>query len=521
MISHDTFSTIRFISKLLFILKHTPQAALTACSILGGSDTCSKLILDMLVESSESEEIIELSKFAMAMVSSPREAASTMLLLSRMVKGMICNKDAAANLHRLDPSLSISTPNWIYTSPLSMATITTLLSHPSVINYVAVNPSLGWALLESTSEVVTCCKHHLSSEEEDDHDGSWTLKEESVLEILLGIVHLLGCPESYGLSDQANEILQEFSSCFLFDADSSDTKRNLFDVHFRKLVPKITVAAGSTVFPWKETDPSFLAMAALLKTIEGSTVSSNFDIAAPFFIHHMSGTEIVKDGEADEYSLRITLMSLLQSILSDETFHSLKHVSGTKITSARFRTDIILSLVLPNLVWRPGGLASALRKLSVATVFCLLRHLKGDDKPNSDTLAQLIPVLHSCLEDTESTTRELACVCLSSVLEQVSSDIFQAILETDARSIDTLQRSFLCLLDDSHNPCRVAACRALLALSALENQLLSCDKGLSSLEKVVSSLIVHVDDDEQEVRLAACEALSVLSALDLENQMPI
>eukprot|EP00984_Skeletonema_dohrnii_P016508 scaffold7349_cov129-Skeletonema_dohrnii-CCMP3373.AAC.13 len=464
---------------------NTHQAALTACSILGGSDTCSTLVLDMLTASSEDK--IELSKDAIAMISSPREAASTMLLLSRMVKGMICNEEAAVILRRVDPTLSLSTPNWIYTSPSSMATITMLLSHTSVTNYVAANPSLAWALLDTVSEVVKCCKHHLSIGE-DCHDGSWTLKEESVLEILIGIVHLLGCPEAYGLSSQANEVLHEFSSCFLCDADSDDTKRSLLDAHFRKLVLKITAAVEST-FPWKESDAAFSAMTALLRTVEGSTVSSNFEVVAPFFMHHMSSAEIAKEGEPEEYSLRITLMSVLQCILSDKTFHSLEDASGPKISPA----GIILSLVLPNLVWRAGGLASALRKLSVATVFSVLCHMKGTAEASalhSDILAQLIPVLHSCLEDTEPSTRELACVCLSLVLEQSSSEMIQAIWETNARIVDTLQHSLLSLLDDNHSPTRLAACRALKSFLTLR----------SPSEKVVSSLIVHLDDDEQEVK---------------------
>lgn len=476
---------IRFISNHISILTH--QAALNACSILGGSNTCSTLVLDMLVASNE--ENIELSIDAMAMISSPREAASTMLLLSRMVNGMICNEDAAAILRRLDSTstLSISAPNWIYTSPLSMATITTLLSHFSVTSIVSANPSFAWALLNAVSEVVKCCMHHLSSEEEV-HDDSWTLKEESVLEILICIVQLLGCKEAHGLSEQANEILQEFSSCFiLFDADHQNTTLSLLDVHFRKLVGKIADAADST-FPWKESDPTFIAMAALLQTVEGSTVLSNFDLAAPFFVQHMSSAEIDKGGEAEEYSLRMTLMSLLQCILSD---HSLVQVSGT--------TDILLSLVLPNLAWRPGGLASALRKLSVATVFSLLRHLKRDEDDSdselhADTLTQLIPVLHSCLEDTESCTREMACVCISLILENTSSKMIQKIWETDARVLDTLQPCVLSLLDDSHKPVRLSACRALKRLLTLVN------RELSSSEKVVSSLIVYLDDDDHDVR---------------------
>ncbi len=499
----DTFCVILFISYTFYFssCRHIIQAALAACSILGGSDTCSTRVLDMLTVSSKNN--VELSKDAivMIMISSPQEAASTMLLLSRMVKGMICNEDAAEILCKVDPTFSVSTPNWIYTSPSSMATITRLISNTSVTNHVSVNSSLAWALLDVISEVVKCCKHHLSIGEEG-HDCLWTLKEESVLEILIGIIHLLGCPETYGLSAQATAILQDFSSCFLCD----DVKRSLLDFHFRKLLPKITAAAESA-FPWKESDAAFLAMTALVRAAEGATVSSNFELVAPFFVHHMSSTEIAKEEEPEEYSLRITLMSLLQCILSDNTFHSIQHVSSGKITP----TNIILSLVLPNLVWRAGGLASALRKLSVATVFSLLCHMKRVDEASalhSDTLAQLIPVLHSCLEDTEPTTREIAAVCLALILEQSSSEVIQTIWITDARILDTLQPSLLSLLDDNHNPTRIAACRALKSILTQR----------SPSEKALSSLIVHLDDDDQEVKEQVHGVLhTVLELLLLSN----
>mmetsp|Transcript_12295 Transcript_12295/g.18847 ORF Transcript_12295/g.18847 Transcript_12295/m.18847 type:complete len:989 (-) Transcript_12295:103-3069(-) len=480
--------------------KDVLQAALAASSILGGSDTCSTRVLDMLTMSSKNN--VELSKDAIVMISSPQEAASTMLLLSRMVKGMICNEDAAEILCKVDPTFSVSTPNWIYTSPSSMATITRLISNTSVTNHVSVNSSLAWALLDVISEVVKCCKHHLSIGEEG-HDCLWTLKEESVLEILIGIVHLLGCPETYGLAAQATAILQDFSSCFLCD----DVKRSLLDFHFRKLLPKIT-AAAEYAFPWEESDAAFLAMTALVRAAEGATVSSNFELVAPFFVHHMSSTEIAKEEEPEEYSLRITLMSLLQCILSDNTFHSIQHVSSGKIAP----TNIILSLVLPNLVWRAGGLASALRKLSVATVFSLLCHMKRVDEASalhSDILAQLIPVLHSCLEDTEPTTREIAAVCIAFILEQSSSEVIQTIWITDARILDTLQPSLLSLLDDNHNPTRIAACRALKSILTQR----------SPSEKALSSLIVHLDDDDQEVKEQVHGVLhAVLELLLLSNK---
>jgi hypothetical protein len=111
---------------------------------------------------------------------------------------------------------------------------------------------LASALLDAVAEATNCCKHHLGREEDDhQHDNSWTLKEEWVLEILMSLVQILGCPTTYGLSSQARDILHDFSQCFLCEINSSDSKQSLLDIHFRKLASKLT--ANST-FPWKEID---------------------------------------------------------------------------------------------------------------------------------------------------------------------------------------------------------------------------------------------------------------------------
>ena len=458
------------------------------------------------------DEVEDVDLSEKSMISSPREATSTLLFLSRLVEGHTCNDDADRILKRLDPTLSISSANWMYNSPQSMTKITGVISHPSVTNCVADHMSLASALLDAVAELVKCCRYHLRSEEDDHQFDSWTLKEESVLEILICLVHLLGCPAAYGLSSQAREILQEFSCCFVYETDS-DTKQSLLDVHFRQLVSKLTADSS---FPWKETDAPFIALTALLQASKGSTVSSNFDLVAPFFLHHMSA----KDGEAEDYTMRIKLMSLLQLILSDVSFHHspLECASaggGNSTTSSVFTTETLFSLVLPNLVWRPGGLAAALRKLSVATVFSLLRHLLHSSTEISEMLTQFIPILHSCLDDTENSSRELACLCLSMVMEKTPPEIFQSVWKADARVIDTLQPRLLSLLDDNHNPVRLAACKALKSFLTLTNSIEKtsspCDRKLPSWENIVSIMTAHLDDDEKDVQEEVLDILRLLA----------
>merc|ERR1712172_156734 len=118
-------------------------------------------------------------------------------------------------------------------------------------------------------------------------------------------------------------------------------------------------------------------------------------MGAPFFISHLSTAAYSKntdggdgardqslkataskDDLAEEYSLRISLMALLQTILSDEGFS--RTLGAGPAFSAEFATDVLLSLVLPNLVWKVGGMASALRKLAAATLFSLLGHYRDE-----------------------------------------------------------------------------------------------------------------------------------------------
>ena len=307
-------------------------------------------------------------------------------------------------------------------------------------------------------------------------------------------------------------------------------------------------------FPWKQTDPAFLAVEAILRVCNGSTVGSNFDLVAPFFISHLStlpynkndgkNKSIIEHGShpgatrdavAEEYSLRISLMALLQTILSDESFslflnHGGSHDGSATVSfSSQFTTDVLLSLVLPNLVWKAGGMASALRKLAAASLFSLLRSITSQNA-KSDTaqlhpemISHLVPVLHSNLEDTESTTRELSCVCLSFVLEQMSAETFNAMWETNARAIDSLYPRLLDLLDDSHDPVRMASCNTLLTIflrlahdADLEASS-SYSIGISSLENIISSLLIQLDDPDKQIQEHIFQVISSLIELQFKT----
>eukprot|EP00569_Conticribra_weissflogii_P008602 CAMPEP_0171364746 /NCGR_PEP_ID=MMETSP0879-20121228/4217_1 /TAXON_ID=67004 /ORGANISM="Thalassiosira weissflogii, Strain CCMP1336" /LENGTH=1303 /DNA_ID=CAMNT_0011872163 /DNA_START=115 /DNA_END=4026 /DNA_ORIENTATION=+ len=530
--------------------KNVVEAALSCCQCLGNCDTYSKLVLECLTSTAisttkdvpatvevictekEAEEPMESQSFFA--LSSPRQMIGILLLLDSLMKGCVSNDSNPSVLKRVDPVIFIHKPTW-FKSKTSAEAISSMLCHPTVTSNVMSHSSLAWALLDACSSFTKCAE-----------TLQCNLGEEFTIRILLSLVYLLGCPEEFGLVVHSSVVLRDLSSLHNVKQNSSSSaglsQNSLLDLYFRQLLPKIALSGPS--FPWKCSEPSFRAMDAFLRCANPSTIGGNFDVVAPFFIHHLSNSGFKKsedcDGNdssnslqektAEEYSMRISLMSLLQAILSDGSFDETieSELPIQSILSKNFATDVLLSLVLPNLVWRSGGLAAALRKLSAATMFSLLSHHNNRPRRDADvesdlykleTLLHLIPILHSNLEDTESTTRELCCHCLSLILEQLSIHDFQSIWEADTRVVDTLYPRLLMLLDDSHDPVRMATCTALqhflrLAYNPCEEGP-TCRLGVSSLEEITSSLIIQLDDPDAEIRCHVAEVFTTL--LDIQR----
>lgn len=137
-------------------------------------------------------------------------------------------------------------------------------------------------------------------------------------------------------------------------------------------------------------------------------------------------------------------------------------------------------------------MASALRKLALATLFSLLIGRSAVIHP--DTLPHLIPTLHSSFDDSESSIRELSCVCLSLTLQHISNETFSITWENSPQAIDTILPRLLELLDDNHGPVRIAACNCLRILYPLVQSNIS----QSSHETITATLLLHLDDPHKE-----------------------
>jgi hypothetical protein len=456
--------------------------------------------------------------------SSPSQMTSMLLALDGLMKGLLHSEEITSILNKLDPTLTTSVPDWFHSSPLMTSTISSLLCHPTVLANTVTNSLIAWSLLDACDSFSKCTQMLCDK---------LRLSDDDIVCISVSITYLLGCPESYGLSSNVMNIMHSFSVAVgrhdSKNCSNEESRACVLDIHFREVLTKIL--STDMPLPWTQSEPAFRAVDALLRACNGYTVGSNFDLVAPFFISHLvamkpdgvqrESLNATTDDLAEEYSLRISIMALLQTILSDESFHQtlcpqqkgLLHAVPTTF-SAQFTTDVLLSLVLPNLVWRPGAMASALRKIAVATLFSLLSGTVNLFDP--DMITHIIPVLLTNLDDSESTTRELSCVCLSLILQNASSEILSIVYKSKNRVIDAMYPPFLGLLDDCHSPVRLAACRALKEYIVQSHAIAS--KSAKSIETITADLLIHLDDPDQEIKDGIFQVLVVLIELHCQAE---
>eukprot|EP00956_Cyclotella_meneghiniana_P007002 scaffold9429_cov71-Cyclotella_meneghiniana.AAC.2 len=495
--------------------KDVLEASLKACRVIGSNDSLALNVLWHVFHLHHNQDTKDMgtdeTTEETAAVATPRQLASNLLLLDGLMKGHLANQEVTTIFKEIDSSAPISRPDWFHQvyGAESLYVVCQVLSSRHVLRNVTSNSSLAWALLDAVQSFVSCINQPLRI------DSSPSANITAIC-ILTCITYLLGCPEEFDIpTDNVMTILKELNSPDKLAHpalnDSRSTSLSLLDIYFRHIAMKIT---KSEPFPWKRSDPAFLAMDALLRNAKGSTVRNNFELVEPLFIHHLPlNTDNVRDNDIvaadqdEQYSTRIWIMSLLQAVLSDATF--------SEGSSDQITFDRISAVLLVNLIWKSGTYAAALRKMSAAALFSLL-HRCSDCicGMEYETVKFLLPILQSNLDDVESSTREMSCLCLQLVLKHMSHLTFQELWSNDTRVIDSIHPHLLSLLDDSHDPVRLASimtidCFLNIAITSQNDSGGdSCFLCHSALECIAESLVLAMDDSQSDIQYHAFIVLS-------------
>ena len=318
-----------------------------------------------------------------------------------------------------------------------------------------------------------------------------------ILNILRCIVQMLASPEDFELKTDVLDILK-----LLGTKDSTNEKGGLFGKYFRNLISVIfpngpdkchiylnqEVSEGSTI------TTAFHAFTALLEHTDGGTIGKNFDLIIPIFtnclIAPLPGMQVENEIiSIHNYENKIQVMALLESTISDPTLpcHLLQP----------YAVQLINSTIVPNLHWRAGGKAAALRKLSTAVLFSLLRANAVPPPSLFETFPHIVPIMKTNISDDDTSTRQLTCLSFAMILKSLPAQLSED-------TVVSLYPSLLKCIDDCDENVRFAGC-ALISIffEAAPPSHFQC----GVYDNIVEQLLIHMDDPDPKMQQAILDVL--------------
>jgi hypothetical protein len=307
---------------------------------------------------------------------------------------------------------------------------------------------------------------------------------------------LQGCPDSFGIGPSVVALLYEISNG---DRDS------LYQRNFQALIQYLSSTLkndqGKLSGFWSIGDPFLIAFDVLLRTSGPNVIKDYFELIVPIIEHHLYQLEL-SSKENIEWEIKIFMMALLEFVLSHDS------ISGPLLYG--FSLRLIEKSIIPNLVWKSGGKASAVRKLTSATLFSILRREGIPREILLPSIPSLLPVLKSNLDEDDSVTRELVCLCLSYIFEALPRSL-------DEQNANEMYPMLLRMLDDNSDNVRLASCRTLkYFMIASEDSMPS-----SISEYVIESIIAHLDDPDAKFVSLVFDILSDLSRIHSTSTLKV
>ncbi|XP_004629637.1 dynein assembly factor 5, axonemal [Octodon degus] len=168
--------------------------------------------------------------------------------------------------------------------------------------------------------------------------------------------------------------------------------------------------------------------------------------------------------------------------------------------------SVVKDILMPNLQWRAGKTAAAIR---TAAVSCLWALTSGDilsAKQVHDVQDALLPQVLATLEEDMQTTRLISCRIINIFLK-TSGDV------VDPDKFLKIYPELLKRLDDVSNDVRMAATSALLTWLRCIQSTGGKSYYQSSIQYLYRELLLHLDDPESAIQDAVLEVLKEGSVL--------
>lgn len=230
--------------------------------------------------------------------------------------------------------------------------------------------------------------------------------------------------------------------------------------------------------------------------------------------------------EREDTELRLLHLLLLDTIISHPTFQK-------QIASAALKKSQLLRLIImPNLIWKAGRVASSIRKVALV---CLYKVLHEDammrtrfpamvrENVKLEEIFDFIPILQTILQDYDGTSRHLVILSLAFIFARLAEQgenllpLISFPPEANAPEGRFSIAKFICDLikrfDDASTDVRKATFQCLEKVFLMPGVYMHLQGKV--FDEVVEQLFVHLGDDEdatmQDVILQAIVQVARLS----------
>ncbi|KAM6157055.1 dynein axonemal assembly factor 5 [Erethizon dorsatum] len=167
---------------------------------------------------------------------------------------------------------------------------------------------------------------------------------------------------------------------------------------------------------------------------------------------------------------------------------------------------VVKDILMPNLRWRAGRTAAAIRTAAVSCLWALTSSDILSAKQVQDVQDALLPQVLATLEEDVQTTRLISCRIINIFLK-TSGDVM------DPDKFIKVYPELLKRLDDVSNDVRMAAASTLLTWLRCIQSADGKSYYQSSIQYLYRELLVHLDDPESAIQDAVLEVLKEGSVL--------
>lgn len=418
------------------------------------------------------------------LLSSPRQIANILRMLSGLCKGMLfsCNDSYHDEVFH------------------ELLAITAAITGEKILNSIHEYEDAAFALFDLLKVISLGCKATGISSNKRNATYIDTIHQN----VLFCCMHLLGCPYNTNLTTPTQNLIAllcKNPNGAESNAHASSIAGESLERYFPNILKMILRGINDDKKRWTYGSPAMYAFDAFLRISSDKCITTHFDFIAPIFERHLgNGSSNLKgDTNQDYFQMKLFFMALMETVFSN--------ANEPNDNMHEFIERLISNAIIPNLIWQSGGLASSLRKVSIAALFSILSGI-GVTKVMLHRLAPtLLPVLKSTLSDDDTSTRELTIAALSKAFQLIPKTLGE-----DA--VKQLYPDLMTGLDDSYQRVRYVTCEALI--SFLDSSPSKSFQG-EVIESIVENLFLHLEDPDLSFQERVCSVLMKASEVDLNS----